>query len=122
MSLDSQEVVTEMPLDEAIREEILDEIADLEEYAKRGERPPHNCRGYRIRINGERYEVPFSKITGRQVLELAGLKPAVDYTLRVRIAGNKPQKVELDEKIDLTAPGVEKFKATPREQTEGADA
>ena len=34
-------------------------------------------------------------------------------------AGERPRKVGLDEKIDLRRPGVEKFKALPRDQTEG---
>jgi len=37
----------------------------------------------------------------------------------VKIAGQRPQKVELDEQVDLRHPGVEKFKALPRDQTEG---
>jgi len=102
----------------AIREEILDEIADLEEYARRGVAPPH-CRGYRIRINGERYEVFKPVITGLEVLELAKLTPPKDYTLRLKIAGQPPRKIALHESVDLRTPGVEKFKATPREQTEG---
>ena len=44
---------------------------------------------------------------------------AKDYTLRVKFAGERPRKVGLDEKIDLRRPGVEKFKALPRDQTEG---
>ena len=102
----------------AIDEEILDEIADLEEYARQGKRPPR-ARGYRIRVNGERFEVMQQFITGREVLTLAGLTPPVNYLLRVKIAGQRPQKVELDEQVDLRHPGVEKFKALPRDQTEG---
>jgi hypothetical protein len=107
-------------IDEAaqVEEEIRDEIADLEEYARRGERPPR-CRGYRIRINGERYVVHESTILGRQVLALANLTPPERYTLRVKVAGQPPRKVELDEPVDLRQPGVEKFKALPRDQTEG---
>ncbi len=56
---------------------------------------------------------------GREVLELAGLRPPKDYTLRVKVAGQKPEKVGLDEKVDLRKPGIEKFKALPRDQTEG---
>src|SRR5256885_780377 len=52
-----------------IREEILDEIADLEEYARLGKQPPH-CRGYRIRVNGEKFVVNEPFITGRDVLKL----------------------------------------------------
>ena len=59
---------------DALREEILDEIADLEEYARQGKRPPL-CRGYRIRVNGERFVVQDPCTTGREILELAGLTP-----------------------------------------------
>ena len=103
---------------EALREEISDEIADLEDYARRGEAPPH-CRGYKIKVNGDPFVVHDRYITGREVLELAGLTPPNDYTLRVKAAGQRPQKVDLNEKVDLRQPGIEKFKALPRDQTEG---
>lgn len=106
---------------QAIREEIRDEIADLEEYARRGERPPM-CRGYRIRVNGDRFEVMKPNPTGRDILQLAGLVPPENYTLRVKIGGEPPKKVGLDEEVDLRHPGVEKFKALPRDQQEGLDA
>lgn len=103
---------------EAIREEILEEIADLEEYAKKGKQPPR-CRGYRVKVNGEPFVFDEPKPTGREVLTKAGLTPPENYTLRVKLAGHKPEKVELDEPVDLRHPGVEKFKALPRDQTEG---
>ena len=99
-------------------EEVLDEIVDLEEYAKRGERPPLS-KGYRIRVNGEAFVVHDPTPTGREILTLAGLLPAKDYTLREKLAGERPRKIELDEKVDLRRPGIEKFKALPRDQTEG---
>lgn len=103
---------------DAIREEILEEIADLEEYARQGKAPPH-CRGYRIKVNGDPFVVKDRFITGREVLELAGLVPPTEYTLRVKLAGQRLQKVDLDEKVDLRKAGIEKFKALPRDQTEG---
>ena len=103
---------------EAIREEISEEIADLEDYARRGVAPPH-CRGYKIKVNGDPFVVHNRTITGREVLELAGLTPPNDYMLRVKVSGQRPQKVDLNEKVDLRQPGIEKFKALPRDQTEG---
>ncbi len=105
---------------EAIREEILDEIADLEEYARLGEAPPR-CRGYRIRINGKRFTVNSSYITGREVLILGELTPPENYTLRVKMSGERPRKIALDEEVDLRHPGIEKFKALPTDQTEGSE-
>lgn len=99
-------------------EEILDEIVDLEEYAKAGKRPPLS-KGYRIRVNGEPFVLHEPTVTGRAVLTLAGLLPVEHYTLRVKLAGEKPHKVGLDDKVDLRRPGIEKFKALPRDQTEG---
>lgn len=99
-------------------EEVLDEVIDLEEYAKAGKRPPLS-KGYRIRVNGEPFVVHDPTSTGRAILTLAGLLPAENYTLRVKLAGERPHKVGLDEKIDLRRPGIEKFKALPRDQTEG---
>jgi hypothetical protein len=108
------------PLDAeaAVREEILDEIADLEEYARSGRRPPR-CRGYRIQVNGEAFVVHDPEPVGREVLVLAGLTSPEGYTLRVKLAGQKPRRVELDDEVNLREPGVEKFKALPRDQTEG---
>jgi hypothetical protein len=99
-------------------EQVLDDIIDLEEYAKLGKRPPL-AKGYRIRVNGDPFVVHEPTPNGRAILTLAGLLPAEDYTLRVKLAGEKPRKVELNEKVDLRHPGVEKFKALPRDQTEG---
>jgi hypothetical protein len=97
---------------------VLDETIDLEEYARLGKKPPL-ARGYRIRVNGDAFVVQEPVVTGRQILTLAGLVPVENYTLRVKMAGEKPRRVGLDEKIDLRRPGVEKFKALPRDQTEG---
>ena len=99
-------------------EAVLDDIIDLEEYAKLGKRPPL-AKGYRIKINGGRYVVHDPTPTGRELLTLAGLLPARDHVLWVKLKGEKPRKVELDDKVDLRHPGVEKFKALPRDQTEG---
>jgi Multiubiquitin len=99
-------------------EAILDDIIDLEEYAKLGKRPPL-AKGYRLRVNGEPFVVLDPMPTGRAILTLAGLLPAENYTLRIKMAGEKLRKVGLDEKVNLRHPGVEKFKALPRDQTEG---
>jgi hypothetical protein len=103
----------------AVEEEIRDEIADLEEYAKRGERPP-KCRGYRIRVNGDRFVVYTSHPTGRAILAVAEIAPPELYGLYLKIHGQQFDRVQLDQEVDLTRPGVEKFKTLPLDQTDGA--
>jgi len=99
-------------------ENVLDDIIDLEAYAREGKQPPL-AKGYRILVNGDAYVILKPKPTGREILTLAGLLPAEEYTLRVKSAGARPEKVGLNEHVDLRKPGVEKFKALPRDQTEG---
>ena len=99
-------------------EAVLDEIIDLEEYARLGKRPPL-AKGYRLKVNGDSYVVHDPGPTGQEVLTLAGLLPAKDYVLWLKTAGKRPEKVPLDKPVDLRKPGVEKFKALPRDQTDG---
>ncbi len=99
-------------------EAVVDDVIDLEEYAKKGERPPL-ATGYRIKINGEYFIVHNPVVSGAAILTLAGLLPAENFTLRVKRAGQKPERICLDDEVDLRERGVEKFKALPRDQTEG---
>lgn len=94
-------------------EEGLEGIVDLEEYAKRGERPPQ-CRAYRIHVNDERITVHKDIITGREVLELAGLCPPEAYCLRLRVRGEPLRLISLASQVDLSAPGTERFIAETR--------
>lgn len=73
---------------------------------------------YRIKVNGEHFVLHDPKPTGRAILTVAALLPAENYRLRIKAAGGL-RKVGLDEHVDLREPGVEKFKALPRDQTEG---
>ena len=98
--------------------EVVNETVALEDYAKPGKQPPL-AKAYKIRVNGETIVVEQPVVTGREVLTIAGLLPAEDYTLRLKMAGGKPEKIGLNEKVDLRRKGVEKFKALPRDQTEG---
>ncbi|MCW1410879.1 MULTISPECIES: multiubiquitin domain-containing protein [Rhizobium] len=99
-------------------EQILDDIIDLEEYAKLGKQPPL-AKGYRLQVNGKPFVIQKPNPTGSEILTLAGLLPAKDYTLRLKMVGERPEKIALDKEVDLRRKGIEKFKALPRDQTEG---
>lgn len=72
---------------------------------------------YRIRIQGKRYTVDTPSMTGREILILGGFDPE-EYMLNQRISG-RFTPVGLDECVDFTKPGVERFTTLPNEQTEG---
>lgn len=81
--------------------------------------PKEQPESFEIKINGKKHTVTEAMISGKEILELAGLSPVESYTLRLKVAGERPRKIALDEQIDLSKPGIEKFKALPRDQTEG---
>ncbi len=98
--------------------EYIDEVIDIEQYAKRGEPLPKG-KAYRFKVNDKICVTTFSIITGQQILELAGLVPAENYRLRLKIAGGKPEPIGLNDEVDLRRPGLEKFRAIRKEQNEG---
>jgi hypothetical protein len=54
-----------------------------------------NRRTYRILVNGDPFVVHEPIPTRRAIVTLAGLLPVENYTLRIKLAGEKPQKVGL---------------------------
>ena len=73
----------------------------------------------KIQIDKDYFEAPTSQMTGRELLDLAGKKPAEDFAIYRKIKGSQPERIDLDEKIDLSRPGVERFLTLPLDQTEG---
>jgi len=94
-----------------------DEIVDLEQFAKEDRTPPRSLR-YRIRIDRERYVVQAPCLTGRELLALAGKKPA-EFQLFQKFRGGEMEQVLPDAKVDFTRRGVERFVTLPLDQTEG---
>jgi hypothetical protein len=110
-------ITKEEILDEAI-EHLEDALIELEEYAKLGKVPPKNKR-YLIRIDKTKYEVNVHEMTGRQLLDLAGKKPPENFLLTQKFRGGATKKIELNETVDFTTPGIERFMTLPLDQTEG---
>lgn len=99
-------------------DEVVEDMVDLEEYAASGRRPPRAKR-YRIRIDRERYVVEVPSMTGRELLQLAGKRPVEQWMITQKLHSGEVKKIGLDEKVDFTAPGVERFMTLPLDQTEG---
>ena len=94
------------------------DIADLEAFARSGHTIPA-CTRFRVKINGQFFIISQRYVTAAKILEVAELGSVDKYTVRVKLAGHRPRKLEGDEKVDLRHPGIERFKALPRDQTEG---
>ena len=94
------------------------EEEDLEAAAKAG-RVPRKAKRYRLRVDRVHFVVADPKITGREILTLAGKVPTERFLLSQKFAGGRAEKVDLNETIDLRKPGVERFMTVPKDQTEG---
>lgn len=74
---------------------------------------------YRFMVMNVQYQTHKKFITGREVCEIAGLIPPENYKLDMKMKGNKYREITLDETVDLSEPGLEKFVYITRDQTEG---
>lgn len=104
-----------------MKTDTFDEIVDLEEFAIEGKKPPKCCR-YKIKIDKNKYVVDVPLMSGREILNLAGKAPPEQYMLFQKFCSGENKRIELDEKVDFTTPGIEKFRTLPMDQTEGENA
>lgn len=102
----------EKPADETVEE------VDLEQLAKAGKKPP-KAKRYRIRVDDKHYVVEKPTITGREVLALAGKTPPEAFILTLKVRGGGVRTIGLDDVVDLTEQGVERFNTLPRQVQEG---
>lgn len=89
---------------------------DLQAYAKEG-KPVPPIGPYKIRVNKTFFDWAESKISGAQILNLAGKDPAKNAAYQ--FIHGKPQRVQPADDVDLTTLGVERFETLPLDQTEG---
>src|SRR5688500_10304929 len=96
----------------------LDDLVDLEALAKSDKKPP-KAKKYRIRIDKEHFVVEKPGLTGRELLLLAGKQPECYDIFQIVRKNPKPQKIGLNEYVDFTTPGIERFVTLPKEQKDG---
>jgi hypothetical protein len=108
-----------------IKETLLDEetgevlqLVEIEVYAATLKRKPR-AHLYAFRVGKTRIEVKDPIIAGRRILELAGKVPPEKYILRQVEHGGHLKLIELNQDVDLRAPGVERFRAMPRTAQDG---
>lgn len=93
------------------------EVVDLEAYAKEGKTVPSD-HDYKIKVDKTYYTVHTATMKGRDILILAGKTPPERYILQQKIK-DQIKRIGLDDVVDFTAPGIERFMTIPNEVTEG---
>ena len=97
--------------------EHLEEVVEIEEYGAKNVKPP-KAKTYRIRIDKKKFDVPKPRISGRELIALAEKDPT-RCAIRQKLHGGQVKTIGLDDVVDLTAPGVERFMTLCHDQTDG---
>src|SRR5437879_354024 len=85
------------------------DIIDIEEHSKTNNGKPPKARHYKIRVDREKFTVDVPGMIGREILILAGKKPPEHYLLNQKFRHGQIIPIGLDQHVDFTAPGVERF-------------
>jgi hypothetical protein len=101
-------VVKELTAEEARIAELVDELIDIEEHA-RHERPVPHARHYKIRVDGNYHVVDTPKISGEDILKLAGRKCPLVFNVIQHFRGGRQAVIDRYQKVDLRESGVERF-------------
>jgi hypothetical protein len=92
------------------------DIPDLEDCACAQEQPDKHQK-YKIRIDKIKYKVECPRLTGREILALADHDES--RYLYQKFSGGERRQIELNEKVDFTEPGIERFHTMRCEHQEG---
>jgi len=90
---------------------------DLEECSKHNRRPPRKHH-YKIKIDREKYVVSEAIITGGQILAIVSKDPS-EWALNQKFLGGRRARVMINENVDLTKCGVERFETVRRQAQQG---
>jgi hypothetical protein len=96
---------------------ILEELIDLEQWAKAG-RKPQRAKRYRIRIDKEYKVVEVHSMTGREILALVGKTPE-KYLLSQKFHGGGVEPIKSDQVVEFYRHAIERFQTLALDPTEG---
>jgi len=91
-----------------------EEVIDLEAYTKSDKKPDVGKR-YKVRVDNEFYIFDHHIVTGKEILIKVGKTPIECYSLYQKLKNCDFEKIDLNEKVDLTKPGIEHFVVKPPE-------
>ena len=96
---------------------LLEEIIDLEEWAK-NDKKPRRAKKYVIRIDKTKYTVEVHEMTGTQILALAGKTPKA-YQLSQKFRGGRVEVIKPEQTVEFYKHQVERFQTLALDPTEG---
>ena len=98
-------------MDTAIdKHDCVDEIVDIEKFTAEDRKVPDHCKGYRISVNGQKNIVEKPAVSREEVVRIAKIDPTEEVCVRVHIRGTRPRVLQPGEEVDLTLPGIERFR------------
>lgn len=80
--------------------------------------PAVGTKAYTIKVDKEEVAFEFPVITGLQILEIVG-KSAEKWHVQEKIKGGQRNRIEPDQKVDLTKPGIERFETVQKSVKNG---
>lgn len=104
----------EKETDKLVGQEPQDEIIDVENFTKDGKKPPIGKK-YKVKIGGNHYIFDHQMVTGREVMEKAGITPLECFWLYLKLKDCDFERIGLTEKIDLAKGGIDHFVVKPTE-------
>ena len=96
---------------------ILEELIDLEQWAKAG-RKPQRAKRYRIRIDKEYKVVEVDSMTGSEILALVDKTPE-KYLLSQKLHGGVVEPIKPDQVVEFHRHTIERFQTLALDPTEG---
>lgn len=84
------------------------DVIDVEQYANLGKKPPKGKK-YKVKILDKKYIFKKACVLGEELLKVSGHTPTKCFSLYQKFKGCDFEQIALDEKVDLTKPGIEKF-------------
>lgn len=89
-------------------------IIDLEAFTREGKKPPHGKK-YKVKVGDHYFIFDHHIVTGKEILEKAGISPVECYWLYQKLKGCDFEKIDLTEPVDLAQGGIEQFVVRPTE-------
>lgn len=74
---------------------------------------------YKFKVDNQVYETEHQLLSGKEILEISGHTPADRFRLDMQLKGGASRKISLNEEVDLSDSGIEKFFTIPLGPQEG---